>query len=84
VLIDGGIRPSPRARHGLASDQLPDLSLPDPAKVEKAIERARRLGQITPPIRVRRIEDSSQLIDGLYRLRAAEALGWEQVPGVIE
>jgi ParB-like chromosome segregation protein Spo0J len=56
----------------------------DPLKVEKAVERARRLGQITPPIQVRRMEDGYLLVDGLYRLRAAEALHLEQIPAVIE
>lgn len=56
----------------------------DPTKIEKAVERARRLGQITPPIQVRRIEEGYLLMDGLYRLRAAEALGLDQIPAVIE
>lgn len=59
-----------------------DLSL-DPAKLEKAIERARRMG-ITPPIQVRRAADGYILTDGLFRLRAAEALGLERVPAIIE
>ena len=58
------------------------LSL-DPDKLEKAIERARQMG-ITPPIRVRRARDGYLLSDGLYRLRAAEALGLERVPAVVE
>lgn len=56
----------------------------DPAKIEKAVERARRLGKISPPIQVRRVEDGYLLLDGLYRLRAAEALGLKQVPAVVE
>jgi hypothetical protein len=60
-----------------------DLVL-DPAKVEKAAERARRLGQISPPIRVSRLEDGYLLADGLYRLRAAELLGMEKIPAIIE
>lgn len=56
----------------------------DPAKIEKAAERARRLGQISPPIQVRRVEDGYVLIDGLYRLRAAEALCLKQIPATIE
>jgi Cft2 family RNA processing exonuclease len=56
----------------------------DPAKVEKAAERARRLGQITPPVQVRRTEDGYLLVDGLYRLRAAEKLGLDEIPAVIE
>jgi Cft2 family RNA processing exonuclease len=58
------------------------LSL-DPAKLEKAIDRARRMG-ITPPIQVRRATDGYILTDGLFRLRAAEALGLERVPAIIE
>jgi hypothetical protein len=58
------------------------LSL-DPAKLEKAIERARRMG-ITPPIQLRRAADGYILTDGLFRLRAAEALGLERVPAIIE
>jgi Cft2 family RNA processing exonuclease len=60
-----------------------DLVL-DPLKVEKAAERARRLGQISPPIRVTRLEDGYLLADGLYRLRAAEQLGMEKIPAIIE
>ncbi len=55
----------------------------DPLKLEKATERARRLG-ITPPIQVRRVKDGYILLDGLYRLRAAEALGLERLPAVVE
>jgi Cft2 family RNA processing exonuclease len=58
------------------------LSL-EPAKLEKAIERAQRMG-IAPPIQVRRAADGYILIDGLFRLRAAEALGLERVPAIIE
>ncbi|MCX6059735.1 MAG: MBL fold metallo-hydrolase [Chloroflexi bacterium] len=58
------------------------LSL-DPAKLEKAIERARRMG-ITPPIQVRRAADGYILTDGLFRLRAAEVLGLERIPAIIE
>lgn len=54
----------------------------DPAKLEKATERARMLG-ITPPIQVRRVREGYLLMDGLYRLRAAEALGLERVPAVV-
>jgi Cft2 family RNA processing exonuclease len=56
----------------------------DPLKIDKAVERARRLGQITPPILVRRLEDGYLLLDGLYRLRAAEKLHLEQIPAIIE
>ncbi len=58
------------------------LSL-DPDKVEKAVERARSMG-ITPPIQVRRVRDGYVLTDGLYRLRAAEMLGLERIPAVVE
>jgi uncharacterized protein len=58
------------------------LSL-DPEKVNKAIERARRMG-ISPPIQVRRVKDGYVLLDGLYRLRAAEALGFRTVPAIVE
>jgi hypothetical protein len=55
----------------------------DPAKLDRAIERARIMG-ITPPIRVRRARDGYLLTDGLYRLRAAEALGLERIPAIVE
>jgi len=58
------------------------LSL-DPARLEKAIERARMMG-ISPPIQVRRVRDGYILSDGLYRLRAAESLGLERIPAVVE
>jgi len=58
------------------------LSL-DPVKLEKAIERARRMG-ITPPIQVRRAADGYILLDGLFRLRAAEALGLERISAEVE
>ena len=58
------------------------LSLDSP-KLEKAIERARMMG-ITPPIKVRRTRDGYVLNDGLYRLRAAEMLGLERIPAVVE
>lgn len=55
-----------------------------PDKLNKAIERARRMGQISPPVQVRRARDGYILLDGLYRLRAAEALGMEKIPALIE
>ncbi len=58
------------------------LSL-DPAKLQKAIQRARLMG-ITPPIQARRVRDGYILTDGLYRLRAAEALGLERIPALVE
>ena len=58
------------------------LSL-DPAKLEKAVQRVRTMG-INPPIQVRRIQDGYILIDGLYRLRAAETLGLERILATVE
>lgn len=55
----------------------------DPSKVEKAVERARRMG-ISPPIQVQRTRDGYILSDGLYRLRAAEVLGLEKIPAIVE
>lgn len=55
----------------------------DPLKISRAVERARRMG-ITPPITVRRAREDYVLVDGLYRLRAAEALGMERIPAVVE
>src|SRR5271157_214055 len=55
----------------------------DPLRLEKATERARRMG-ITPPVQVRRVKDGYILLDGLYRLRAAEALGLVRLPAVVE
>jgi hypothetical protein len=71
----------PLARIRLNSYQQ-SLSL-DPAKLQKAIERARRMG-ITPPIQVRRVRDGYVLSDSLYRLRAAEVLGLERIPALVE
>jgi hypothetical protein len=56
----------------------------DPLKIEKAVDRVRRIGQISPPVQVRRVEDGYLLVDGLYRLRVAEKLGLEQIPAVVE
>ncbi len=56
----------------------------NPAKLENAIQRARRDGRITPPIIVRRVRDGYLLLDGLYRLRAAQAIGMERVAATIE
>ncbi|MGE5223259.1 MAG: ParB/RepB/Spo0J family partition protein, partial [Omnitrophica WOR_2 bacterium] len=55
----------------------------DPEKVEKAVERIRRLGQVSPPVQLRRLEDGYLLMDGMYRLRAARELGLEQIPAII-
>ncbi len=54
----------------------------DPTRLAKAVERARRMG-ITPPIEVRRVADGYILLDGLYRLRAAEALHMERIPAIV-
>ncbi|MFZ6027219.1 MAG: MBL fold metallo-hydrolase [Chloroflexota bacterium] len=56
----------------------------DPLKLEKAAERARRLGQIRPPVQVRRLRDDYLLLDGLYRLEAARRLGWEKIDALVE
>jgi Cft2 family RNA processing exonuclease len=55
----------------------------DPMKLNKAIERASRMG-ITPPIQVRRAREGYVLVDGLYRFRAAEALQLERIPAIVE
>ena len=52
-------------------------------KVRQAIDRARRMG-ISPPVQVRRMRDSYLLLDGLYRLEAAKAVGLTHVPAVVE
>jgi hypothetical protein len=62
------------------SQQALDL---DAVKIEKAIERARLMG-ITPPIQVRRAVDGYILTDGLFRLRAAQALGLERISAIVE
>ena len=56
----------------------------NPAKLDHAIQRAQRDGQIAPPIVVRRVRDGYLLLDGLYRLRAAQAIGLERVAATIE
>ncbi|MBI4769247.1 MAG: ParB N-terminal domain-containing protein, partial [Chloroflexi bacterium] len=56
----------------------------DPDKSRKALERAQRAGGISPPVRVRRVRDGYVLLDGLYRLQAAQALGWERIAAVVE
>ena len=53
-------------------------------KLDKAIGRARRLGTIEPPILLRRTPDGYILLDGLYRLRAAQALDMERIPAIVE
>jgi len=54
----------------------------DPTRLEKAVQRARTMGTV-PPIQVRRARDGYVLVDGLYRLRAAEALGWERIRATV-
>ncbi len=56
----------------------------NPAKLDNAIQRARRDGRIAPPIVVRRLRDGYLLVDGLYRLRAAQAVGMVRVAAVVE
>ena len=56
----------------------------NPAKLDNAIQRARRDGRIAPPIVVRRLRDGYLLVDGLYRLRAAQAVRMERVAAVVE
>ena len=56
----------------------------DPVKLAKTVERARWSGQVAPPIRVRRLSDGYLLLDGLYRLRAAQELGQERILAVVE
>ncbi len=51
----------------------------NPEKLNRTIERIRRLG-IRPPLQVRRTRFGYALVDGLYRLRAAQSLGLEKVP----
>ena len=59
------------------------LSL-DPQKLANAVNKARRLGQVAPPISVRRLPDGYLLLDGLYRLRAAQELGLEKIWALVE
>jgi len=56
----------------------------NPAKLENAIQRARRDGRVVPPIVVRRVRDGYLLLDGLYRLRAAQAIGMERIAATVE
>lgn len=55
----------------------------DPDKLRKTIARIQRTGQISPPVQLRRTREGYRLLDGLYRIRAAEALGLASVPAVI-
>ena len=56
----------------------------NPAKLNKALTRTRRDGVVSPPILVRRLRDEYLLLDGLYRLRAAQTLGHTQIVAEIE
>ncbi len=56
----------------------------DPAKQRKALEQLQRLGRVNKPIRVRRGATDYILLDGLYRLRAAQTLGWKRITAVVE
>lgn len=56
----------------------------DPEKLRKAVERIQRLGQVSPPIQVRRVRDGYLLLDGLYRLKAAASLGMERILARVE
>ena len=56
----------------------------NPAKLNKALTRARRDGLINPPIVVRRLRNEYLLLDGLYRLRAAQTLGHTHIQAEIE
>ena len=51
----------------------------NPDKLNKTIERIRRQG-IQLPLQVRRTRFGYALVDGLYRLRAAQSLGLTRVP----
>ncbi len=55
----------------------------DPARVlDVSSQTANYLG-IKPPIQVRRLADGYLLMDGLYRLRAAEAIHLEYIPAQV-
>jgi hypothetical protein len=54
----------------------------NPDKLNKTIERIRRQG-IQLPLQVRRTRYGYALVDGLYRLRAAQSLGMTRVPAEI-
>lgn len=56
----------------------------NPARLDNAIARVRRDGGVRPPLIVRRVRDGYLLMDGLYRLRAAQAVGLERVAAVVE
>ena len=56
----------------------------NPAKLNKALTRTRRDGFVSPPILVRRLRDEYLLLDGLYRLRAAQTLSHTHISAEIE
>lgn len=56
----------------------------NPTKLDAAIARVRRDGSVRPPLTVRRMRDGYLLVDGLYRLRAAQAVGLERVAAIVE
>lgn len=56
----------------------------NPAKLDNAIARVRRDHGVRPPIMVRRVRDGYLLVDGLYRLRAAQVVGLERVAAMVE
>jgi Cft2 family RNA processing exonuclease len=55
----------------------------NPERLNKAVERASNMG-ISPPVQVRRARDGYILIDGLYRLKAAQILGLERIPAEVQ
>jgi hypothetical protein len=56
----------------------------NPEKLAKTIDRLRRAGPAAAPVRVRRLTTGYLLLDGLYRLRAAEQLGLERMWALVE
>ncbi|MBI4672828.1 MAG: MBL fold metallo-hydrolase [Chloroflexi bacterium] len=56
----------------------------DAEKQRKATGQLRSPGRASKPIRVRRGREGYILLDGLYRLRAAQELGWETIAAVVE
>lgn len=56
----------------------------DPNKQRKAIEQSQQLGRVNNPIRAWRSATDYILLDGLYRLHAAQHLGRERILAVVE
>ena len=56
----------------------------DADKQQKAVEQLRQGGRVNKPIRIKRVTDGYILLDGLYRLRAAQILGWERITATVE